>query len=257
VNLPDGRRWLVGTWARGDKSQSAQGLFAGPIEGLDLRVVNATAFTDLAHFFDHLPEARREALAARIERKKAAGGDVAVGYGIRVHDAFVVDGQVVLVAEAYVAEYHTQSRTVTTTVNGVTTTTVQTYRVFDGWRFTHAIAVAFADDGAVAWDASVPMGDILTHDLRQRVRASVDGDRVTLSYVANGRYSSRTFQAGEEVEATKRARIAVEDGDRVKRGWAERTELWGDDAFLISGFQKVEDPRGNRKVFALARVQAP
>lgn len=257
VDLPDGRRWVVGTWADGDRSTLPQGLFVSPVEGGVAARITYTAFTSLPHFFDHLPEARRQAVQARIARKRAAGEPVQVGYNLLVHDALVVGDRVVVVAEAYVARYHTQTRTITTTVNGVVTTTTQTTQVFDGWAFTHAIAVAYAPNGDVAWDASVPMGDILTYDIRPHVRAAVEGDRVTLGYVANGRYSARTFVAGVEVEATRRARIATEDGERVVRGWAEHTETWGDRAFLVSGFQRVAEDAGRRRVFAVARVAPP
>lgn len=250
----EGRALVVGTWAEGDKGMFAQGFFVAPVEGGVVGPAVRTSFTDLQHFFDHLPpraEARREAKAARA---KAAGEDLSVGQNLFVHDLVEQDGQLVLVGEAWSPVYRTETTTTSTTTNGVTTTTTTTRRIWVGNLFTHAVLIGLSPEGKPLWDQSVQIGDVVDRQMRPHVRAHIEGDRVTVLHHNGGKVTRRVFVGGAPVQEEERAVIETPEGDRVKRGFDSQAALWYDDQFLLWGVQRVVGEDGRQTVFGVTKV---
>lgn len=80
-------------------------------------------------------------------------------------------------------------------------------------------------DGALAWDTSVAIGDMLSRKIRPRVASSVANGRVALIYAFKGRITRRVFEGGVEVDQAARARVAFDDG-AVVTGRDESSEHW-------------------------------
>jgi hypothetical protein len=250
----EGRTLVVGTWAEGEKGMYAQGFFVAPVEGGAVGPPVRTSFTELQHFFDHLPprvEARREAKAARA---KAAGEDLSVGQNLFVHDLVEQDGQLLLVGEAWTPVYRTETTTTTSTTNGVTTTTTTTKRIWVGNRFTHAVLIGLSPEGKPLWDQSVQIGDVVDRQMRPHVRAHVEGDRVTVLHHNGGKVTRRVFVGGAPVQEEERAVIETPEGDRVKRGGDSQSALWYDDQFLLWGVQRVVGEDGRQTAFGISKV---
>jgi len=248
---------MVGTYARSAKGMAAQGLVVSKLDasgGEEWR--RTTSFSDLDRFFDYLPERRQERVERRAKRKKAQGNDLKLGYLLNLHDVVEQGDALLVIGEAYYPEYETHQRVVTYTENGVTKTRIETYTVFVGYRYTHAVVVAFDAQGTRIWDASFPIGNILSYSVRDRVRVSVEGERVTMVYAYGGRIFSQVATSTGLVEGTGHQRAEAIGGGRVKRTWATHTEHWYDDRFLVWSYDKVVGGQGGRrKVFAFAMVE--
>lgn len=248
---------VLGTYSAGQKTLDTQGLYVARLaeDGTE-QWRHTTSFADLDRFFDYLPERRQKRLKKKKARKEERGGDLRLSYLLNLHDVVEQDGRLLVIGEAFYPEYQTITRTETyTDANGNVQTRVVTYQVFVGYRYTHAVVVAFDDQGKRVWDASFEIGNILSYSIRDRVQVSVEDDRVTMVYSYGGRiYSKIATSAGiEEEKATDR--VVASGGGKVKKSWATHTEHWFDDQFLVYGYQKVKGGEGGkRKVFAFSRV---
>jgi hypothetical protein len=250
----DGRALVVGTWADGEKGFFAQGFFVAPVEGGAVGPAVRTSFTELQHFFDHLPPRREARLEAKAARAKAAGEDLDVSQNLFVHDLYAQDGQLVLVGEAWTPVYRTETTTTTSTTNGVTTTTTTTRRIWVGNLFTHAVLIGLSPEGKPLWDQSVQIGDVIDRQMRPHVRAHIEGDRVTVLHHNGGKVTRRVFVGGAPVAEAERAVIETPEGDRVKRGYESQAELWYDDQFLLWGVQRVVGEDGKQTVFGVSKI---
>lgn len=247
---------MVGTFASGAKGLGAQGLFVSKLESDGSESWRRTiSFTDLDRFFDYLPERKQARVERRAARKKAKGDDLHLGYLLNLHDVVVQDGQLLVIGEAFYPEYETRTRTVTYVENGVTKTRIETYTVFVGFRYTHAVVVALDAEGHKLWDASFEIGNILSYAVRDRVRVHASGDRITMVYAYGGRIYSKVATPQGVVDDPSTQRTQAVGGGKVKRTWATHTEHWYDDHFLVWSYDKVVGGEGGRrKVFAFATI---
>lgn len=240
---------VIGTYAQRKKGDAAQGMYVVGYQGDQVAFERYHSFSTFSNFFDYLPERRQERLERRQERREESGGDLSLSYQLNVHDVIEKDDRYLMVADAYHAEYQTQTRTVTVTQNGQTTTQTEYYQVFVGYRFTHAVVAAFSRSGELLWDASFPIKNVLTPRVEDRVQVHDDGDQLAMVYAWGGKlYTRIATPDGIAEDKTE------QEEDGVQRGWASDVEHWYDDQFLMWGFQKVKEDGDKRKVFAFARV---
>lgn len=253
TRLNNGTEMLVGTYARGERGLGAQGLFLARYNGAVRIGLTTHSFTDFSGFFDHLRDAKQQRVERRAKRKKARGGDLKLNLGVILHDVIEQPDQFVVVGEAYYAEYTTYTTTQTTYVNGVAQTTTVTHQVFQGFRRTHAFVAAFDREGNRRWESSLPMGDVLTSDLRKRVQVHTDGDDVQLRYVYGRKVISRGVRDGQNTRVVEKLTNA-----KSWRPGSSDSAFWFDDRFLAWGFQKVKNKEkpGKKRMFFVAALDS-
>lgn len=258
VPVEGDRGMVLGTYASGLKGRMAQGMFVGQYEGQAPTWMKYHSFTSFDHFFDYLPDRKRERILATADRKSEAGKDLDLNYLLLPHAPLILPDRTVLVAEAYYPKYHQYTTTSTSTVNGKTTTTTTVHTVFDGWMFTHAVVAAFSPTGERLWDASAPIGNVLLPQVRPVVTVLPQGDRVTIVYPSKGKiYSVVADAMGVTGERGEQAPETEEEGERVKTSWDSHAAWWYDDVFLLWGFEKVKGDGGRRTVFSFSTLKAP
>lgn len=246
---------VVGTWASGLRDLMAQGMYLSRYDGNNREWIRYHDFTSFQHFFDYLPEGRRARMQRKIERKAKNDQDVELDYLLRLHAPMLLTDRTVLVAEAYYPEYRTYTTTTTTTVNGVTTTRTTTTRVFAGFRYTHAVVAAFDQQGQLLWDASVPIGNVLSPTVRDHVAVQVQGDHIRMLYCVSGKvYTLEAY--GDEVRGEKAEQrlLGESEDEKVKASWGSRSAWWYDDWFLVWGHERVKGDGERRTVFAFTKV---
>lgn len=250
ARLPDGTDWLIGTWSSRPKGSFSNGLYVyTPGTG----ALKTTSFTQLEHFFDHLPEKLRERLQARIAAREAEGDDLELSFNLLLHDLLATPEGPVLVGEAFVPTYVTRTRTETVYVNGAAQTRTVTERVFNGWLFTHALVVRFQPDGTPAWDASFKLGDVKSFAIRPHVRVAVAGNRVSMTYAWGRRTWTQVVESGKVVSERARvdaASVGVPTIAEADSAW------WYGTSFLTWGVQRVPDEEAGRRerMFVVERL---
>ncbi|MEY2793500.1 MAG: hypothetical protein RJA76_1492 [Bacteroidota bacterium] len=127
---------------------------------------------------------------------------------------------------------------------------------FDGWVYTHAIIVAFDGDGNLMWDKSIDLNNSKEDKLTEKVKATISGDFLILSYTSNDQIISKviTLDGALEKEETKTINV-LSEGDKVKKTSKTQLNYWYGNYFLANGFQTISnEEEGKRSVFYLNKI---
>lgn len=152
TRLGDGDYALTGTYNKKGKGMG-NGIYFARFKDKKVGYLSNFDYSDFEHFYDYLSDKRKEKVTSKIEKKKGKGKDVTINTLSVSHKALVSSEGLVFVAEYYYPTYRTETVT-TTTASGTTTTT---RRVFDGYQYTHAMAIGIDDNGKKIYDLHIPL----------------------------------------------------------------------------------------------------
>lgn len=229
--LGNGDYLITGSYA--EKSYGyAEGFFITKMSDNVIETPKYTLFTKLEKFFDYLPENQKNKIEKKQEKKNAKGEDLVVKYLLTLHDVVEVNGEYILLSEAYYPTYHTE--TYTTYVNGRPST--QTRRVFDGYEYTHATVLAFNKNLEIEWDNIFPM-DIMYRPftVKKFINMGIEKDEINLIYSTGNSIKTMTLVDGEETNKSNE-KIKFDD-DVISSRTIGNVVLWYDGAFLSYGVQ--------------------
>ncbi|MCF8218232.1 MAG: hypothetical protein K9I29_06205 [Bacteroidales bacterium] len=173
-----------------------------------------------------------------------------VGYQILLHPQAKSDkNQNIILAEAYYPEYRTDWYY---DAYGV----AHTRRVFEGYRFTHAMAVSFNNDGEIDWDVALKMPDIHSYARPRRAGLITDGTTSGIVYNFDNEISYQLVKENKKLNGRKTATLPLMNkNDNLKNSLKERIRFWYEDYMLASGYQKISnDKKGNRQVFYVYKI---
>lgn len=249
---------VTGTYNNKSNALYNQGLYFGMMQDQKLKYVKYYSFTGFEHFFDYMNERAQDKIEKKIRRKKAKGTDLKVNYRLLTHPVRKLGENYLTLSEAYYPQYRTVYRTVY--VNGVPTT--QSYQVFDGWRYTHAVLACFDPEGNLLWDHCFPIWNILTFNLKRYVRLGIlDDESVEVVLAYGSAIKTMTIKDGEVKKDVSVDYIqTLNEDDRIKWTSSAGIEFWYDNYWIAWGYQKIknEDPRAadrRRWVFYFNKVE--
>ncbi len=235
--LDDGNQLVVGTYADEDRGTRAQGFYTSRHDRSGRLLYTAThSFTTLGHFFDDLPPGRRAQRLRQADERGARGRDLDIDVRFATHDVQQHEGQLVMSGEVYVPRVGTIPRAVVVSVDGGLQT--WSFDTTDGYWFTQAVVAAFEPDGALAWDASLPMRNVGGASLERHLRVGLQGDVATLAYAKGDTLVSRVFEGGEQVEERSQRALVPVDRNGVRRN-PMTVEPWFDNQWLAFGPQRL------------------
>ncbi len=258
--LKDNKHLVIGTYSS-SKAGASQGIYVGKFTQSNKDFIKFYSFTEFQNFFNYLPQKQQERIEKKIEAKKEAGKEFDVNYRLLVHDIIEKDNQYLFLGESYYPVYHTESRLVTKMEsypvrgsNGYTTyqsrmVTVTEYkRVFDGYRFTHAVVAGFDTQGNKLWDNCFEMGDVLTFWLKQKIKVEMLDGKVGMVYLVGNSIQSKYIEGNNVVEGKKAKPFETGiEGDKL-RYTIGSIEFWYDNYFILWGYQKIKNPDKEDKV---------
>jgi hypothetical protein len=127
---------------------------------------------------------------------------------------------------------------------------------FDGWIYTHAVIAELDEKGNLLWDHSIDLNNIKEDKLIQKIKTSLHGDVLTLSYQRGNniisKYISAQGQAGEE---KVQELITQNDGDKIRSQEKSDLNFWYGNNFLASGNQIINNlEEGRRAVYFLTKI---
>jgi hypothetical protein len=128
---------------------------------------------------------------------------------------------------------------------------------FDGWVYTHAIVAELDENGHVLWDHSIPLNDTKEDKLTQKIKTSVVGDQVTLSYSKDNQIISKIISQSGTVEQERIIQIDTEnEADRVRKSSKVDLNYWYGPYFIAHGTQSINNTEdGKRDVFFINKIQ--
>lgn len=178
--------------------------------------------------------------------KKKVGDDSKDSYSLNLRlisqDIKMFDSTVILLNEAYYAEYRTEEN-FSYDYYGRPFPTNRT--VFDGYRYTNALICGFDLSGKLIWDNNFALNSILTYNLKARTSFFKDSTDIIMGYNQNGDIVSTIIDGNKILQAPEYLKVeTISSSDFVIGN--EKSELihWYDNYFLATGYQRI---RNNKK----------
>ncbi len=247
VRLPDGRQVVAGIYGR--YTEYSRGVFVALIDDQGAYSMKYYNFAELKNFFSYMRARQQVRVKDRIERKTIKGKKIKFNYRLLVHDLINFNDEFMLVGEAFYPHYiypkHASPQ-------------ARVERIFDGYKYTHAVVISFKKDGQLAWDNSFEINDIKTYQLQQFVRVQPQSDKVLLMYLFDNVIRSKIIQNDQVVEGKTGEKIrsgaAGEELDKDEE-FTERLDAWYGNYFYAYGTQSLKGRRGgNRQVFFVNKI---
>jgi hypothetical protein len=220
-------------------SNLSNGIYISGFKNSNQDYIKFYDFSKFSKFFDYLSERQKAKVLKKAKKAKEKGNTVTYNYRLLIHDIIKKDDEYIMIAEAYYPQYHTECYT-TYTANGGSTT--HCYQVFDGYRYTHAFIVGFDKDGELLWDNCFEIEDILTFNLKKRVKVLIDGNNINLVYSNGGAIHSKTISGKTVIDNKQSTKIETNySNDKVKLNLSSDMDFWYDNYFIAYGFERIKN----------------
>lgn len=246
LKLPDGRHLVAGIYGR--FTEYSRGVFVALVEVSGQYAVTYYNFAELKNFFSYMRANQQRRVKDRIERRTVKGKKLKFNYRLLVHDLIDHNNELLLIGEAFFPQYryprgyNPQART---------------DRIFDGYRYTHAVVIGFGKDGSLKWDNSFEINDVKTFQLQQYVRVQPEGPRVLLMYLFDNAIRTKIISnenviEGKTMEPLKTG-VSGEELDRDEEN-TERMDAWYGKYFFAFGTQSLKRRGADRQVFFITKI---
>ncbi len=131
-------------------------------------------------------------------------------------------------------------------------------RIFDGYRYTHAVVMGFDLNGRLLWDNSFEINDVRTFNLEQFVKLEVQDDKIALLYLFENELRTKIIKNNEVLEGKTIEPIkTIAETDIVRKDQTNfnRLDYWYRDYFFAYGVQEITNPvTGKRRVFFVNKI---
>jgi hypothetical protein len=213
-------------------------------------------FGDLTNIDNYIrgtiAEKRQRSLRRWFQRKKSA----TLEYHLVMHNIKKHAGSFLLAGEAFSPDY----RTVTTVAYDYYGRPVpRTYSVFDGYRYSHAVVVAFDENGQLLWDNGMEMINVKTFDLSPKLVMHNEDNDLVMAYNHDGKIAWKFIREKKTVTNISYANIETKySKDRVNNEQSSQLIPWYEHYFLATGYQTIINnylPSQNRRnVFYINKI---
>jgi len=255
---------IAGTYGR-KNSDYSRGIFVANVNQLGQQNIKYYNYAEFENFFSYMRAKKEARIKRRIERKKIKNKKIRFNYRLIVHEIIKHKDQYILLGEAFYPQYKTISGSNNNLFAPAWTVNRGMFsysRVFDGYRYTHAVVIGFNERGRVLWDNSFEIKDVVSMKLEQYVHASVEKDRINLLYVFDGAIRSKVIRGNDVIEGKEIVDIQTKfDTDNVDVDDTEVTGLqkWYGNNFITYGYQKIKNLTAvgvnlNREVFFINKL---
>ncbi len=254
-----GFQYLAGTYSK-KASQYSRGLYLAKFVNGRQQFIKYHDYADLTNFFGYMNERRERRILDRIERKKEKGKKPKFSYRLLVHDIIQRDDEYLMIAEAYYPRYSSYT---SPSSFGSYNYGYNSYNPsFMGYKYTHAIVVAFDRNGNIIWDNSFEVNDIETYALEEFVAVNHEKDKTILMYLEENTIRSKIIKGNEiyEGKTLNPVRLAYEQDEvKSKDPEIEGLKPWYDNVMYAYGEQRIQNDigeggRNTRRVFYINKI---
>jgi hypothetical protein len=260
VKTENNMQLVAGTYG-GRNSNYSKGIFIASIDPSGLQQLKYYSYGDLNNFFKYMKVKREMRVKERIERRRIRGQKVRFNYRFIVHEIVPYNNQFVLLGEAFYPKYVQVDRT---SYHGFFNPflyaggPVRNGRIFDGYRYTHAVVMGFDQNGKLIWDNSFEINDVKTFSLEQFVKLEMQKEKIALLYAFNNELRSKIIQGNEVLEGKTYFPIKTNyPGDIAKlvKSASSKLNYWYGDYFYAFGVQELTNAAsGSRRVFFVNKI---
>jgi hypothetical protein len=252
TTLPGGERFITGTYTTYRSTDYSKGMFIAKLVDDKQEFIEFYPYADLKNFFSYMKPRRQERIKEKIKRRKMEGKEIKLTYKLYMHDIIPLNDRFIVVGEAYYPQYNQQNYYYA----GNST------RFFEGYKYTHAVVLAFDKKGNMLWDNSFEIKDALTKYLVELVKVKPSDKEVYLLYNYDNEIFTKVVNGYEVVGEKSKEKIKTNFTNDIVSRDSEigSTEFWYNNYFLTWGTQDIRNYKdknvdSNRKVFYLNKVK--
>lgn len=252
----DGKDMVLGTYGINSEKESS-GFFSKFFAAGTQNMTNFYHFLELHHAKDLLSEKDILGLKKKALKRNRKPGEYPLDFNLLLHTIFFREGEYILCGEIFSPQYHTESFT---DFDFYGRPYSNSYSVFDGYRFTHALIAGFGHDGQLKWDNALNIRNLISYELSTKVSFFPSGENMVLCYLGDGRIGYKMIRANLEVEKTDYIPIEMlHPGDKLLTETRSRMIPWYGSYFLCSGYQEIKnvslDNNNKRLVFYFTKIR--
>lgn len=266
VNSSEGGNLIAGTYSSKRRTSTSRGIFVADLLRDEEEQINYYNYANLDNFFNYMKEKRKERVKKRIARKKIKGKKLKFSYRLFVQDIIKQNDQNLLIGEAYFPTYSNRNY-------GYRFTPYSPYaydpfmstgpaQVFDGYKYTHAVIIAFDDNGNLLWDNSFEINDLKSFQLEEHVHLAFLENEIVMLYLFRQELKVKVIKGNELVEGkfTENIKLLYENDERKENEEdLEGLKRWYGNNFYVHGVNRVKNLRDsniklNRKVFFINKI---
>lgn len=246
---------VAGTYSL-DKDALANGLYLALYEQGKQRWIRYHNFADMANFFTYLNKKKQAKAEKAVQKKKDKGKEDPIQVFMAMHEVERLANQYVLVAERYYPTYRTVTHTYM--VNGQMQT--QNFVVFDGYAYSHAVALGLDEHGNKLWDHSFELEYIgKTYTVVRHIKKLTSKNDIRLFYPTGTNFKAMRITGDAGISSRDLGSIAPENPEAKVKWSAElNAQYWYGDYVLVSGMQRIKEDEGRKKrrtVFFLSKLR--
>lgn len=247
---------IIGTYGLNGEKE-ASGLFTQSLDAGSRKSPGFYHFLDLKHAPEILSEKDILSLKKKAMKKNKSGGGYPLEFNILLHQILPWNDDFIFCGEIFSPQYHTESFT---DFDFYGRPYSNSYSVFDGYRFTHALLAGFSYDGQLKWDNVLEFRNLVSYDLNTKLCLFPAGENLVLCYLSDGRIGYKIIHAGEVVEKTDFIPVEMlHPGDKLLSESRSGMIAWYGPYFLCSGYQEIKnvslDHNNRRMVFYFSKIR--
>ena len=203
----------------------------------DIRFKN---FLELKNFQNIVGEKDLVAIKKKALKKNRTINDYTPEVTLLVHPVIVQSDQVIFMGESYMPEYHPENFT---EFDFYGRPYINTYNVFDGYRYTNAIIAGFDKAGNLKWDNSMEIRNLISPDLNPKVNVYCSSsDTMVLCYSSEARIASKIIRENEVVEKLDFSTMEqMYPEDKMLSDSKNYMVPWYGPFFLCYGYQEIKN----------------
>ncbi|MCJ8165142.1 hypothetical protein MKJ04_09840 [Pontibacter sp. E15-1] len=246
------RKLLLGTYGTRDL-QNVQGFFTAPLAaGLVDEEGAFYSMLQLKNFFKYLKPRQEERLRRREGSRLKQGKKLGYRYRLLLHDLIVTPTGYVLAAEVYFPQYISNNNSF-----GIDRAISMGRRQQEGYKRTHAVAIAFDAQGKLLWDNIFPLKGLVTAQLVHTIEVGwLPDGRVVMAYPDEEKIIYQVMDQGRyNEEETETEVLTYAESDKIQDTIAPGIIKWYGNHFAAFGFQRIKSKEdGFRTVFYINKI---
>jgi hypothetical protein len=197
-------------------------------------------FLDFKNFQNLVGEKDLIAIKKKALKKNRPVNDYVSEVNLLIHPVIVKHDQIVFMGESYMPEYHPENFT---EFDFYGRPYINTYNVFDGYRYTSAIIAGFDKNGNLKWDNSMEIRNLISPELIPKVNLFCSSsDTMVLCYSSEARIASKIIRENEVIEKLDFSAIEqMNEEDKMLSDSKNFMVPWYGPFFLCYGYQEIKN----------------
>ncbi len=265
VSLNEREMIAYGGYSSGLTKSAGKNLLMAPATGfyffrISGDVVQKSSFINFLSMSNAAFTGDREigSLKKKVAKKGNAQVEYSLDYPVIIHPLTRYKDQWMLLGETFTPQFHTESYTDFDFYGRPFT---NSFRVFDGYRFTRGILAGLDNEGNLVWDNSLEILNLVSFDLSKKVNIFLTGgDNLALSFLSQGKIGYKIIKADQVLEKLDFSPLEMMNPeDKLLDETKSNMIRWYDHYFLCSGYQQVKNINAaenkKRMVFYFEKVR--